>query len=124
MGVNQVLHGCKSTLKMGLSQGCVLCPILLSVYTNNISCNGEGMTMLRYADDRALVAHQTDHLSQVHYQEEVNKLTRVFVDNVLELNISKSKKLCCGLKGVKKTKKTFVPTTQNPGSASGAHSIL
>lgn len=48
------------TLKTGLPQGCVLSPILFTAYTNAITCNSKAMTLFKYADDMALVAHLTD----------------------------------------------------------------
>lgn len=44
----------------------------------------------------ALVAHMTgsDALSQ--YQQAVGNLVKLFNDNSLELNITKTKELCCG----------------------------
>ncbi len=96
------LNGFKSStmdLKTGLPQGCVLSPILFSVYTNNISCSREGMTLLKYADDMALVAHLTDSQAMQHYQQEVHALVQTFDDSSLELNMSKTKELCCGSRG-------------------------
>ena len=57
------LNGFRSSqivLKTGLSQGCVLSPILFSVYTNDITCTAEGMSLIKYAEDMALVAQITD----------------------------------------------------------------
>ena len=96
------LNGFKSStmvLKTGLPQGCVLSPILFSVYTNNISCSREGMTLLKYADDMALVAHMSDSQALQQYQQEVHALAQSFSERSLELNILKTKELCCGSRG-------------------------
>ena len=49
------------------------------------------MTLLKYADDMALVAHVVDAEALSQYQQEVNTLVQVFAENSLELNISKTK---------------------------------
>ncbi len=54
------------------------------------------MIFFKYADDMAPVAHMTgtDALSQ--YQQAVKNLVETFNENSLELNITKTKELCCG----------------------------
>ena len=42
-------------LKTGAPQGCVLSPILLSMYTNEIMSNTTTLTIIKFADDMALV---------------------------------------------------------------------
>ena len=81
-------NGVKSTkliLNTGLPQGCVLSPILFSVYTNNILCHSEGMALLKYADDIALVAHMANTDTPTRYLEVVNNLAQTFVELSLEL---------------------------------------
>lgn len=56
------LKGFKSSstaLKAGLPQGCVLSPILFSAY-KNITSSREGLKLVKYADDMALLAHITN----------------------------------------------------------------
>lgn len=86
-------------LKTGLPQGCVLSPILFSIYTNGISCSRSGMTLLKYADDMALVAHVVDVEALSQYQQEVSTLVQGFAECSLELNVTKTKELCCGPRG-------------------------
>ena len=75
----------KLILNTGLPQGCVLSPILFSVYTNNILCHSEGMALLKYADDIALVAHMANTDTPTRYLEVVNNLAQTFVELSLEL---------------------------------------
>ncbi|KAK7909723.1 hypothetical protein WMY93_014407 [Mugilogobius chulae] len=108
-----LLNGFKSSqmiLKTGLPQGCVLSPILFSVYTNYITCNREGMLLLKYADDMALVAHVPDSRALTQYHEQVNSLVHTFAQCSLELNITKTKELCCGTRGAADL---FQPLTLN-----------
>ena len=84
-------------LNTGVPQGCVLSPILFSIYTNNITCNNNmDFSLLKYADDIALVAHIRDVNSLSAYHKLVGKLMTWIEESSLELNISKTKKLCCG----------------------------
>ena len=46
----------------GDPQGCVLSPILFSIDTNDISCNNSFLTVIKYADDMALVDRLKDEL--------------------------------------------------------------
>lgn len=59
----------------------------------NITCDREGMTVLKYTEDMALVAHLTDINSLVEYQQCVANIAEIFQENSLKLNIKKTKKL-------------------------------
>ena len=74
---------------------CDLTPILFSIYTNNINKNSD-IFLLKYADDMALVADIKDHSSLAAYYQQVNTLMLWIKESSLELNISKTKELCCG----------------------------
>lgn len=54
------------------------------------------MTLLKYADDMALVAHLTDNNARSKYHQAVNNLVQTFRGSSLELNIIKTRELCCG----------------------------
>lgn len=80
-----VLKSSKLILNTELPQGCVLSPILFSVYSNNISCSSERMRLLKYGDDMAPAAHLTG-----------TNLVLTFRESSLELNIANTKELRCG----------------------------
>lgn len=65
------------------------------------------MTLIKYVDDMALVAHITDSQALTQFQLEVNTLVQTFAESALELNISKTKKLCCEV--TEKTLDLFQP---------------
>lgn len=103
----------KQLLNTGLPQGCVLSPALFSVYTNNISCNKPGMILLKYADDMALVAHLSDTKALSDYHQTVNNLVTTFQNIYLDLNIAKTKELCCQSRETKNTQDMFEPLSIN-----------
>ena len=80
----------------GASQGCVLSPILFSIYANAISCNNSLLTLIKYADDMALVGCLKDDYSLSQYFLQIDSLNCQFKSSFLELNIAKTKELIFG----------------------------
>ncbi len=74
----------------------MLSPILFSIYTHEIKCDISDMSLLKYADDLVLVACMRDEQSLVTYRQFVDSMVLWLQESSLELNISKTKELCCG----------------------------
>ncbi len=78
-------------LEIGAPQGCVLSPLLNSLYTQLCS-HFRHWNTIKCVDDTAVVGRITDN-NEKAYLEEVEDLTRWCQDNNLLLNISKTKEL-------------------------------
>ncbi len=70
-------HGTTVTvvLNTGLPQGCVLSPILFSIYLNEMTCDNDNLTLIKYPDDMALVGRVKDIQSLNTYLNFVNYIT-------------------------------------------------
>ena len=83
-----VLSGERS-ISTGVPQGCVLSPVLFTLYTND--CTGtENTIFIKYSDDTTIVDLSN---SIPHYIEEVETFTTWCKDNVLDLNVTETKEL-------------------------------
>ena len=81
-------------LNTGAPQSCVLSPVLFSIYTNELMCNKDILTLIKFADDMALTAKLRDENSLSVYFDFICKLVKWFNDSYLRLNVKKTKEIC------------------------------
>ena len=91
--VNGVLSN-EIVVNTGAPQGCTLSPLLFSVYTNEMTCDDEFLTLIKFADDMALIARLIDEHSLSAYFDFIDKIATWFDESFLALNITKTKELC------------------------------
>jgi hypothetical protein len=73
-------------------QGCVLCPLLYSLFTHDCVAKHNSNTIIKFADDTTVVGLITDN-NETAYSAEVRELAVWCQDNNLSLDVSKTKDL-------------------------------
>ena len=79
-------------LNTGAPQGCVISPLLCSLFTHDCTVRHDSNTIIKFADDTTVVDLITDN-DETAYREEVRDLAVWCQDNNLSLNMIKTKEM-------------------------------
>ncbi len=79
-------------LNVGAPQGCVLSPLLYSLYTHDCVSSHSSTSIVKFADDTVVLGLISNN-DETAYLDEVERLTSWCQDNCFSLNVSKAKEL-------------------------------
>ena len=77
----------------GAPQGCVLSPVVFTLYTNNCKINDRNTKLLKFADDSSILGLIDCDCDESNYRGNISSLTTWCEDHCLSLNVKKTKEL-------------------------------
>ncbi len=84
------------TLNVGAPQGCVLSPLLYSLYTHDCVSSHSSTSIVKFADDTVVLGLVSNN-DEAAYLDEVERLTSWCQDNCLSLNVKQNQRADCRL---------------------------
>ena len=94
------------TLSTGAPQGCVLSPVLYSLFTSDFTTTDANTHIVKFADDTTICGFILNN-DESHYRAQIESTVKWCAENNLELNVSKTKELVIDFRKLKNNKEAL-----------------